>query len=464
MRKTVLSIFVSLSGVLLLSLNFFVLAGIRSTNADRRNRLLAMQELTVYADRLQNHVNMNLQYADFLEILLLKDPSASDESLKPYFDLILSHCGVIKNIALAPGGVVRAVYPLEGNEAAVGHDLLADSARNSFVRTAMETRESVTQGPVLARQGGYLIFNRKAIYLPDGTPGATGSVGERFWGLAVITLDFNEVVAETGLLAERDGYFFALRAEKTDGANDFTWGHVDIFEQDSLARAVHFPNQAWALHIYPEDGWRGKPDLSDLFALASYFVIIAAGAVLLFFHAQQYQERLEQALCDPLTGTLNKRAFRSYVQKRLRQSLGPHALCIMDLNGFKEINDEYGHPVGDLVLIELSRRIGMCLRTTDRVSRFGGDEFILFIDSLDYGETVPAILERIEKSTSRPIQLRCETNSGESCPPISLYLAKGYAVFPDDGRTFDELYSAADARMYCDKEASKSGKNGKNSS
>lgn len=430
MKNKILSLIIASLASILLVLGFSLLYREQLDSVSKQNRLLAMQELTVYSDRVQSIINTSLQYAEFIDLLISTNPDLPEETFEKYSNLILNDHKIIKNIAIAPDAIVQHIYPLSGNEAALNHDLLADSERRKFVEIAIESRESVTQGPVKAKQGGYLVFNRRAIF---------SSESNEFWGLSVITIDFDKIVETIGLLPEKDGYLLSLKARKVDGKNDFTWGSSEIFKEEYLSKDISLPNQTWELAIFPRDGWAYRENHSSGIAYFFYaLVLIAFGFI--YIVSNHYQHKISLSRRDPLTGTLNKMAFQSFAKKQLSKKHKLHAICVIDLNGFKEINDTFGHPVGDAVLIEIAERIKRVLRSTDRISRFGGDEYILFLSDLNEDRSLKLILDRVTGVTKDPVVVGdIEINSK---------FALGCAIYPGDGETYDKLYAIADGRMY----------------
>lgn len=100
---------------------------------------------------------------------------------------------------------------------------------------------------------------------------------------------------------------------------------------------------------------------------------------------------------DPLTGAYNRRSLEQRLREEAARSSrfsAPLSVCMLDLDHFKRVNDTYGHPVGDKVLVELVRRIGGCLRTADAIARYGGEEFLLVLPHTNLGGAV-VVAERI---------------------------------------------------------------------
>lgn len=106
MKNKIISVSVATIVVVALIWNFSMLNKEQVDSISRNNRLLALQELTVFSDRIQTKLNINIQYADFFAVLLSKNPDLSKEELRDYADLFLEGNRVIKNVAFAPDGIV----------------------------------------------------------------------------------------------------------------------------------------------------------------------------------------------------------------------------------------------------------------------------------------------------------------------------------------------------------------------
>jgi diguanylate cyclase (GGDEF)-like protein len=159
---------------------------------------------------------------------------------------------------------------------------------------------------------------------------------------------------------------------------------------------------------------------------------------------KQTEEMLiDMATHDLLTGLPNRRNFEEHLSKAIRRAGHDHermAVLFLDLDRFKPINDMFGHDAGDMVLVEIARRINGALRPSDLAARYGGDEFIICMETSSERVSAINISERILASISRPIRL------GEH--HVSVGASIGIAFFPDDGSTPEELLTAADSAMY----------------
>lgn len=117
------------------------------------------------------------------------------------------------------------------------------------------------------------------------------------------------------------------------------------------------------------------------------------------------------------------------------------ALCFIDLDGFKPVNDDHGHDAGDFVLREVARRLTACVRENDTVARLGGDEFVVILVDVDISTGFHTTLDRILAAIKKPIAI-------PEGVEIAISLSMGVTVFPDDLSSPDDLLNHADEAMY----------------
>lgn len=159
----------------------------------------------------------------------------------------------------------------------------------------------------------------------------------------------------------------------------------------------------------------------------------------------------KQANFDTLTGLPNRRMFFDRLTEEIKRSMRGKkmfGLMFIDLDGFKEVNDELGHQAGDDLLIEVSQRLNRCIRDTDTSARLGGDEFTVLLAGLAHQADVERIADKVLVALNKPYKL------GKKTATISASI--GIALFPKHGLDGDTLISHADTAMY---EAKEIGKN-----
>ncbi|HUR13128.1 MAG TPA: GGDEF domain-containing protein [Mycobacteriales bacterium] len=146
--------------------------------------------------------------------------------------------------------------------------------------------------------------------------------------------------------------------------------------------------------------WRGPLFLTVVFGLLAMCWLLLVRQGRNASERAAASERL--ALQDPLTGLGNRRAFESALAPELRSADADSAVLLIDLDAFKEINDTWGHDVGDRVLKGVAERLSETVRSTDVVARFGGDEFAVLVQPAAYAEV---LRERLQTAVAQPLQV-----------------------------------------------------------
>lgn len=430
-KKDIISIIIAMIFSLLVFYFFVVFQKEEITSSSNLERFNALSKLTDIANDLESEINSAIVYTDFFSIIISYNPDIKPEILEMYSSLALKYNKNIKSVQFAPNAVIQTVYPLAGNEAAIGHDLLGDPARTELTKKAIDKRVVVLQGPVLAKQGGFLLFNRKAIFIEKNNM-------EQFWGLAVVAIDFDKVLEKYQTSLNDVNYLFSLRTNN-ENIKENLFGVVDIFEKKSIIKEIKLPEVTWELAIYPKDGWKDEQGFFKYFNTFFYFVFFII-FVLLYLTVKNYLEKLDDLKLDSLTGTLNKKAIKKVINRKLNKESNPFYFLVIDVNDFKSINDTLGHYVGDCVLTKIASRIGQTLRVGDSISRFGGDEYIVILDNLKNDDVLEEIIKRMGRVISKPIIV-----DGYS---LNVTVSIGWANYPSEATSYDELYKIADKKMY----------------
>lgn len=163
-------------------------------------------------------------------------------------------------------------------------------------------------------------------------------------------------------------------------------------------------------------------------------------------NALQYERAQDSASTDFLTGLPNARSICVHLEKeisRSRRSGSPLAVLLCDLNGFKSVNDNLGHLVGNKLLQEIAKKMKNACREYDQVGRLGGDEFVFVLPELSK--------DSVEEMKPR-LQLAVEDAGHATCQGRVVTMSIGCASYPQDGATAEELLAEADRRMYESKE------------
>ncbi len=218
----------------------------------------------------------------------------------------------------------------------------------------------------------------------------------------------------------------------------------------SRAEALLSAAAVTAAAALPLAGWLRltalpSPVLSLLVVVACVLVLVAVRE-----RFERERERLRSvALSDPLTGIANRRLLLSraeYEIARHTRARAKFAVVMLDLDGFKLLNDRFGHAAGDELLCDVAFALARTMRAQDTVARIGGDEFCVLAPETDQPHTLP-LAQRIHETVA-------EATTGVE----TLRASVGIAVFPEDGTDAAALLRAADARLLAAKRRRGSGR------
>lgn len=149
---------------------------------------------------------------------------------------------------------------------------------------------------------------------------------------------------------------------------------------------------------------------------------------------------------DSLTKLPNRRNFYyqlDIASKRAQRYGQRFGLLMIDLNGFKGVNDTYGHRAGDLVLLNVAARLKLAVRQTDMIARLGGDEFVIILDNIDSEDQVRSVANKLYGKIEQPILLQQAT--------VELKASIGASIYPDHDKDLQSLQEKADQAMYFSK-------------
>ncbi len=167
-------------------------------------------------------------------------------------------------------------------------------------------------------------------------------------------------------------------------------------------------------------------------------------------NALMYQQALQMAMKDPLTGTLNRSAMDMMLTKEVElanRHNTPMSLIVLDIDHFKRINDDYGHSTGDSALKALASRIRQCVRATDSIFRYGGEEFVIMLSNTDQAGA-QLLAERIRQSVEEMLYVSDRAS-------LNMTISLGIASLEKDENA-ESIFDRADHALY---EAKTSGRN-----
>lgn len=417
--------------------------------SDRTYQVLRIEALGTIAQlraRIESEINSVLFLSHGLISYVTIHPEIEPPQWKALAREIVGNNQYVRNIGLAPDNVLLFMYPLEGNEAAIGLDYEKNEQQWPAVSAAIEARKMVLAGPLTLVQGGNGLIARTPIYSDAIVTGT-----DQYWGLASVVIDSDALFKSAGLGRVINGYQIAIRGKDGKGAEgEVFYGDPAVFDAPLVQMSIEFPNGNWVVGAVPAENASPVWMNTGLVRLLAYG-ILAVLVSLLIALVRLYHNSHGEAMHDALTGLPNRRLML----ERVNQLIALHdrtglnfTLYFIDLNEFKPVNDRYGHLAGDALLKTVGQRLSAVIRESDTVARTGGDEFMLLQAGVGKAADAQNVIGKLQKALQEPMVYRGIE--------VNISAAVGYAVFPADAQGLDELIRVADDRMYTAKKESRS--------
>ena len=257
-------------GVALISAGYYA-ERLNNERATAQARAAVQVELSHLRDRLDSTLSGNLQLVKGLVSVVNLEPNLTQARFEQAAAPLFAEHNQLRNIAVAPGMVIRMVYPLAGNEKAVGLDYLATPGQRETAIRARDSGRIVLAGPLQLAQGGTGLIARMPVVVPD----AHGV--RRFWGLVSTVIDPDKLYRDAGLLAPELPIRIAIRGRDSLGKEGAVFfGEADVFAQSPVRADITLPQGTWQMAAVPVAGWaRTAPD-----AWALRLALLAIAAVL----------------------------------------------------------------------------------------------------------------------------------------------------------------------------------------
>jgi diguanylate cyclase (GGDEF)-like protein len=399
-------------------------------------------DLVVQGTALRSQMNRELNRVLYLtsglrSYLVVRQKTLERDEIESILAAMYGESQHIKNFAVAIGHRVAYIHPMAGNEKAVGLFYPDVPEQWNAIKRTIDSGKPALLGPVKLVQGGSGLIYRVPIF-----------INGHYWGLLSSVFDskslFDAMLAESA----SNGLDVAIRGVDGRGMQgDVFWGDAGTFtDKNAQLIDVEIPGGKWVLAVRSSKAWKGKKTLWLLQGMVWLLALALAWSVLIVLSQRAKLARL--ALFDALTGLPNRLLLDDRVDRAMtgirRDSSKTCLLIFVDLDRFKQINDEYGHHAGDFALKSAGSRIRATVREADTVGRWGGDEFLVFMENVDRART-GELFAKIRKAVEKPAKYRGHE--------LSVGVSIGYALAPDDGNKMDELLRVADERMYADKNA-----------
>lgn len=387
------------------------------------------------ASKIEYSINSRLLNLRTLEVLIRHDGGMLCD-FEDHASAIYEADPCVRCIQLAPNGVITHIYPLEGNENAFGN-LFVNELRKDEARHAMETGEMTLGGPYELHRGGVGVVARRPIYMET-------DAGESFfWGLAIEVMDLPVLLetVETEAL-KKSGYSYRIwHCAPQTGAPTVFAGNEQL-PDIPLTAEISVPGSVWHLSLVPTAGWFStKMRLSGI-SIFIAFNLLTLILAFIYVRLSKSKERLKSAsITDQLTGMNNSRSFYEFLDV-LSSKQTPCYIYYMDINKFKDVNDTYGHGVGNIILRSFAQRIHATTTATTMLFRIGGDEFAI----VKYGSN-PSEARKYKEELLAALS----TPFSADGLVLSITSSIGYANYPLENSDIEKVLRLAESRMYEEK-------------
>ena len=239
---------------------FIVLAAV-AIFADHQNRVLSDQalrsevtsQLNLIRAKLEGNINANLQLVRGLVAVIATEPSMNQLRFSQLAERLFQDRGQLRNITAAPGFVISLLYPMEGNEKALGLDYRQDPQQREAALRARDSHELVLAGPVNLRQGGQGFVGRFPVFLDRDKP-------ESFWGIVSAVIDMERLYRDSGLLDPNLTIEVALIGKDAMGRRGRQfYGDSRTVSDNPVQANVLLPTGSWQIVAIPKGGWGVTP-------------------------------------------------------------------------------------------------------------------------------------------------------------------------------------------------------------
>ncbi len=408
--------------------------------ANREDTLKADYWARAFITRLEGRLDENLAVGYGLEAQISVLGNLEQAELDVVAARLLKDHLDITHVAIAPDLVIRAIYPLAGNEKALGLNHRDVKEEWPAVARAIKSHEIVLVGPIDLVQGAK---RRLVARLP------TRTMDGQLWGLVSLVIDVDRLFAEAGLDEMQRRYQVALRNVER---NSLAFGHIlgdsKLFNGQHKVHPVDVPGGSWQLAVEPRQSTEVIGVAMLYWAVAAIIGLLASVAIFyLRRFTLQRESHVKQLEMIAATDTLTQLTSRYQFDENLRQlieecrrSFQGFTVLFIDLDHFKDINDSLGHAVGDELLVHIARVLKSCLRGYDLLCRQSGDEFIAVFKNVTGTVEIESRARAITSKIAEPVQIGANT--------INVTCSIGIAVYPTDGTDPVSLIQHADLAMY----------------
>lgn len=379
----------------------------RNTVNEEKMRAAFTAETTV--NRIKSQLNRYLDVSEFFQNIIGSGHQMDSKEFQALSQMISDDSQIIKVIEQAPDGVVKDIYPLKGNEAAFGIDMLNNPARKYEANLAMKSGQYTIAGPYELNQGslGSLLF--EPIYITDKS-------GEKsFWGFSILVLDWNRFLEELELdkLTDASYCYQMWKKDGNSGKKTIIAQGGDAIHKGAVQISCKVPNDTWYFEIIPHTGWVTVKQQALVFLVAISIAVLATAICYLMLHRKQreklYTEEIRKSAEKARKANEAKTRFLFNMSHDIRTPMN----AIVGFSGLleKSIHDEK-KSLDYIKKIRVSSDILLTIiNQVLEMARIESGKITLSSESVNIREMVEAMNTVFESSlTKKSLEYQCSLN------------------------------------------------------
>ena len=379
----------------------------RNTVNEEKMRAAFTAETTV--NRIRSQLNRYLDVSEFFQNIIGSGHQMDSKEFQALSQMISDDSQIIKAIELAPDGVVKDIYPLKGNEAAFGIDMLNSPARKHEANLAMKSGQYTIAGPYELNQGGLGSLLFEPIYITDKS-------GEKsFWGFSILVLDWNRFLEELELdkLTDASYCYQMWKKDGNSGKKTIIAQGGDAIHKGAVQISCKVPNDTWYFEIIPHTGWVTVKQQALVFLVAVSIAVLATAICYLMLHRKQreklYTEEIRKSAEKARKANEAKTRFLFNMSHDIRTPMN----AIVGFSGLleKSIHDEK-KSLDYIKKIRVSSDILLTIiNQVLEMARIESGKITLNPESVNIREMVEAMNTVFESSlTKKSLEYQCSLN------------------------------------------------------
>lgn len=379
----------------------------RNTVNEEKMRAAFTAETTV--NRIKSQLNRYLDVSEFFQNIIGSGHQMDSKEFQALSQMISDDSQIIKAIELAPDGVVKDIYPLKGNEAAFGIDMLNSPARKHEANLAMKSGQYTIAGPYELNQGGLGSLLFEPIYITDKS-------GEKsFWGFSILVLDWNRFLEELELdkLTDASYCYQMWKKDGNSGKKTIIAQGGDAIHKGAVQISCKVPNDTWYFEIIPHTGWVTVKQQALVFLVAVSIAVLATAICYLMLHRKQreklYTEEIRKSAEKARKANEAKTRFLFNMSHDIRTPMN----AIVGFSGLleKSIHDEKKF-LDYIKKIRVSSDILLTIiNQVLEMARIESGKITLNPESVNIREMVEAMNTVFESSlTKKSLEYQCSLN------------------------------------------------------